>query len=119
MAAQSSVKEQLAHESEIEIVVTGRKSQREITVPIWFVVDKDTLYLLPVKGSDTQWFKNALQHPTMRIKLGSAEAQIEAMFVNDAAQVEDVVKRFRQKYGAGDVKKYYSKFDVAVMARVV
>jgi hypothetical protein len=27
-----------------------------------------------------------------------------------------VVERFREKYGAKDVKKYYSKFDVAVVA---
>jgi hypothetical protein len=27
-----------------------------------------------------------------------------------------VVDKFRAKYGAGDVKKYYSKFDVAVVA---
>jgi hypothetical protein len=26
----------------------------------------------------------------------------------------EVVERFREKHGAGDVKKYYSKFDVAV-----
>ncbi len=29
-----------------------------------------------------------------------------------------VVDNFRHKYGAHDVKKYYSKFDVAVLARV-
>jgi hypothetical protein len=27
-----------------------------------------------------------------------------------------VVEKFRKKYGAGDVKKYYWKFDVAVVA---
>jgi len=30
--------------------------------------------------------------------------------------VSPVVEKFREKYGAGDVKKYYSKFDVAVLA---
>jgi hypothetical protein len=29
-----------------------------------------------------------------------------------------VVDKFREKYGAKDVKKYYSKFDVAVVVRV-
>jgi hypothetical protein len=28
--------------------------------------------------------------------------------------VKSVVEKFREKYGAGDVKKYYSKFHVAV-----
>jgi hypothetical protein len=29
-----------------------------------------------------------------------------------------VVEKFREKYGASDVKKYYSKFDVAVVAHM-
>jgi len=29
-----------------------------------------------------------------------------------------VVERFREKYGAKDVKKYYSKFDAAVLVRL-
>jgi hypothetical protein len=29
-----------------------------------------------------------------------------------------VVEKFREKYGARDVKKYYSKFDVAVVAEL-
>jgi len=29
-----------------------------------------------------------------------------------------VVKKFCEKYGASDVKKYYAKFDVAVLAQV-
>jgi hypothetical protein len=27
-----------------------------------------------------------------------------------------VIEKFREKYGAKDVKKYYSKFDVAIIA---
>jgi hypothetical protein len=30
--------------------------------------------------------------------------------------VSSIVEKFRAKYGASDVKKYYSKFDVAVLA---
>jgi hypothetical protein len=29
-----------------------------------------------------------------------------------------VVEKFRAKYGASDVKKYYSKLDVAVLAQM-
>jgi hypothetical protein len=29
-----------------------------------------------------------------------------------------MVEKFREKYGAKDVKKYYSKFDVAVMVEL-
>jgi hypothetical protein len=32
--------------------------------------------------------------------------------------VSAVIETFRGKYGADDVKKYYSKFDVAVLAKM-
>jgi hypothetical protein len=44
----------LSRSREINITVTGRKSGRAITIPVWFVVDGEKLYLLPVMGSDTQ-----------------------------------------------------------------
>jgi deazaflavin-dependent oxidoreductase (nitroreductase family) len=107
----------LLKSSEIHISVTGRKSGRTISVPIWFVFDKD-LYLLPVHGSDTQWYKNVLKNPSIRVKAGSAEADFKAVPITDAKQVSAVIETFRGKYGAGDVKKYYSKFDVAVLAKM-
>jgi hypothetical protein len=32
--------------------------------------------------------------------------------------VKAVVEKFRDKYGAGDVKKYYAGLDVAVLVRL-
>jgi deazaflavin-dependent oxidoreductase (nitroreductase family) len=112
-----TINETLLKSSEIHISVTGRKSGRTISVPIWFVFDKD-LYLLPVHGSDTQWYKNVLKNPSIRVKAGSTEADFKAVPITDAKQVSAVIETFRGKYGAGDVKKYYSKFDVAVLAKM-
>ncbi len=50
---------------EIELTVTGRTSGREISNPVWFVQDGETLYLVPVKGSDSDWYKNILKTPTV------------------------------------------------------
>lgn len=33
-------------------------------------------------------------------------------------QVSAIVDKFREKYGAADVKKYYSKFDAAVLIHI-
>ena len=44
--------------NEIEITVTGRTSGRSLSYPVWFVLEGEKLYLLPVKGSDTDWYKN-------------------------------------------------------------
>lgn len=112
-----SLKDRLARHREINISVTGRKSGRTICLPVWFVLDDGKLYLLPVEGADTQWYKNVLKNPSIRIEAGGAEDEFKVVPVTDAKQVSSVVTKFRAKYGTNDVKKYYSKFDVAVLAQ--
>jgi len=116
-ARSDDLKDHLSRSSEITITVIGRKSGRAISIPIWFVFD-GKLYLMPVQGSDTQWYKNVLKNPKIRIKTGGMEAEVKPVSITDAAQVAAVVEKFRKKYGAGDVKKYYSNFDVAVEAEI-
>ena len=111
-----TLKDRLSRFREINISVTGRKSGRTISIPVWFVFEDDQLYLLPVQGSDTQWYKNVLKNPSIRIDAGGDAAELRAVPVTDPKQVASVVEKFRAKYGASDVKKYYSKFDVAVLA---
>jgi deazaflavin-dependent oxidoreductase (nitroreductase family) len=113
-----SLRDRLARYREIKITVTGRKSGRAISNPVWFVLEDHTLYLLPVQGSGTQWYQNVLKNPSMRIDARGAEAEVKAVPITDAQRVSAVVEKFREKYGAGDVKKYYSKFDVAVLVQV-
>src|SRR5919108_2816238 len=112
-----SLRDRLSRFREIKISVTGRKSGRIISIPVWFVSEDDKLYLLPVQGSDTQWYKNVLKKPSIRVDARGAEAKFNAVLITDAKQVSSVIEKFRAKYGAKDVKKYYSKFDVAVVAQ--
>lgn len=113
-----NLRDRLSRYREINITVTGRKSGRAITNPVWFVSEDEKLYLLPVSGSDTQWYKNVLENPTIRVDAGGSEGKFEAVALTDVKQVSSVVEKFRNKYGAGDVRKYYSKFDVAILAEV-
>lgn len=111
-----AITESLSRTREITITVTGRKSGRLISIPVWFVLEGDNLYLLPVLGSDTQWYQNVLKNPSLQIKAGGAVAEFNGVPITDAKQVSSVAAKFRSKYGAGNVKKYYSKFDVAILA---
>jgi deazaflavin-dependent oxidoreductase (nitroreductase family) len=113
-----ALKDHLSRYREINLSVTGRKSGRTISQPVWFVYDDDKVYLLPVRGSDTQWYKNVLKNPSIRIDARGADAEFQAVAITDHARVSSVVEKFRTKYGASDVKKYYSKFDVAVVAQM-
>ena len=115
-AQKDALRDRLSRYREIKLTVIGRKSGRSISNPVWFVFDDEKLYLLPVQGSDTQWYKNVLQNPAIRIDARGAEGEFQAIPITDRKQVSAVVEKFREKYGATDVKKYYSKFDVAVLA---
>ena len=106
--------EALKNTDEIEITVTGRVSGRKISNPVWFVQEGDTLYLLPVQGSDSDWYKNILKTPTIRLAADGEEWTAKVTPITNGAQVREIVEKFRRKYGADQVKKYYSKFDVAV-----
>lgn len=116
-ARKDDFRQRLSRYREINITVIGRKSGRAITNPVWFVSEDEKLYLLPVAGSETQWYKNALKNASIAIDARGAEAKFQAVPITDAKQVSSVVEKFRKKYGAGDVKKYYSKLDVAVLAQ--
>ena len=110
-----SLKDRLSRASEITITVTGRKSGRKTSRPVWFVLDVDDLYLLPVEGSDTQWYQNVLKNPKIGVEPGGATIEFKGIPITEPAEVASVADKFRKKYGPGDVKKYYSKFDVAVL----
>ena len=113
-----TLKSRLSRSREINITVTGRTSGRAISLPVWFVLEGDKLSLLPVSGSDTQWYKNVQKKPSIEIEAGGARAELKVASVTDAKQVASVAEKFRAKYGAADVKKYYAKFDVAVLANL-
>ena len=99
---------------EITLSVKGRKSGKDITRPVWFVHEANTLYLLPVQGSDTNWYKNMVVDPTLKISVNGVEISERGKQITDNNRVNDVVKKFKSKYGEGEVKKYYTNFDVAV-----
>jgi deazaflavin-dependent oxidoreductase (nitroreductase family) len=113
---QNELTNRLSRYRQINLSVTGRKSGRTISMPVWFVLEGEKFYLLPVSGSETQWYKNVLQNPEIRIDARGETAELQAVPITDAKSVKSVIEKFREKYGADNVKKYYSKFDVAVVA---
>ena len=110
------LKTHLSRAREINISVTGRKSDRTISVPVWFILEGDHVLLLPVSGSDTQWYKNVLKNPSLQVSSSGAHAELTAVPITGSKEVASVADKFRKKYGASDIKKYYSKLDVAVFA---
>jgi deazaflavin-dependent oxidoreductase (nitroreductase family) len=113
MGAEALLKS-LRRRKEIRITVRGRRTARKITLPVWFVLDDSTLWLLPVKGSRSHWFRNLGANPSLVIQAGERRATTTAELLTGRARVRSVVERFRRKYGRADVARYYSRFDAAV-----
>ena len=106
--------ERLNRAYEITLSVKSRKSGKDIPRPVWFVHEDNTLYLLPVQGSDTNWYKNMLVDPKLKISVNGKEMAVKSKVITERNRVDDIVKKFKSKYGEGEVKKYYTKFDVAI-----
>jgi len=118
-SSKDTLRERLARYHQIKISVIGRRSGKIISIPVWFVLEGEKLYLLPAQGSDTQWYQNLLKNRWIRIEARGVGTEFRATSLTDAKAVSSVVEKFREKYGARDVRRYYSKFDVAVLIRPV
>ena len=105
--------EALRETDELDLTVIGRNTGRKSTRPVWFVHEGNKIYLLPVNGSDTEWYKNALKNPTITLSADGESLTAEVKPITDPARVKQVVAKFRAKYGDDEVEKYYSKFDAA------
>jgi hypothetical protein len=113
--SRSDIYQRLDTAREIELTVKGRKSGNDISRPVWFVRERNSLYLLPVSGSDTNWFKNMRVYPLLKLFLNGKEIlSTNGRAITDENQVEDIVGKFKSRYSQGEVNKYYSKLDVAV-----
>jgi hypothetical protein len=108
------LRERLNRAYEITLSVKGRKSGRDMPRPVWFVYEGSILYLLPVQGSDTNWYKNFRVNQMLKILVNGEEISGRGKPITNGSQVDDIVKKFKSKYGEGDVRKYYPKHDVAV-----
>ena len=117
-AKKNDLKDRLSRYRQIKLTVIGRKTGQTISNPVWFVLEGEKLYLLPVKGSDTQWYKNVLKNPQIWIDARGSDAALTVKPITKSSTLKSVIEKFSEKYGASDVKKYYSKFDVAVVVEL-
>ena len=113
MGAQE-LKNALQDANEVDLTTTGRKSGNESSRPIWFVEEGEKLLLLPVSGSESNWYRNLPKTPTIGLTADGAELRAEAKPTEDSTAVDHVVEAFSAKYGADRVKEYYPGVDAAV-----
>nr|BBH92304.1 hypothetical protein KTA_05030 [Thermogemmatispora argillosa] len=112
--SQRDMRAALQRRSEIEITVKGRSSGRAYTYPVWFILEGEALYLLPVRGTETGWYKNLRQAPTLQVRAGQQTFATDVRLIEDQDRVAAITERFREKYGARQIQAYYPLINVAV-----
>jgi deazaflavin-dependent oxidoreductase (nitroreductase family) len=90
---------------EIELTVTGRRTGGKTSRPVWFVQDGAALYLVPVKGSDSGWFKNVLENPTVTLTADGVESTARATPITDGREVPRAVRRRRGREVLHEVRR--------------
>ena len=87
-----------------------------LSLDLFGLYGKARLYLLPVNGSDTNWYKNMLVNSMLKLSINGTEISLSTKGrpITDRNEVADIVRKFKSRYSEGEVKKYYTKFDVAV-----
>ena len=83
--------QQLAEEDFCYLTTTGRVSARPHTIEIWFAFHEQTLYLLSGGRDKSDWVKNALQTPSVQMKINSTIFNGTARLITDTE--EDALAR--------------------------
>lgn len=99
---------------EVELTVKGRRSGRNTTRPVWFVLEGATLYLLPMYGFKTEWYQNLLANPEIMLSVKGRTITAHARPIQEGAKVAEVANGFRSKHGTDEIEKYYVKLEAAV-----
>ncbi len=114
--ANAELEDALASARELQITIRGRVSGKKISQPVWFVYDKNerTVSLLPTQGSDSSWYKNVLKNPAVEISIEGKSSTLNASPLADMTKAKEIAEKFKEKYTAELVKKFYRKSDVCV-----
>ena len=109
-----SLLEALKKRRQISITVLGRRSGRAITIPVWFVCENNAIWLLPVYGSETQWYRNLRKNRAITVQAGKDRRDFHARLWKNRPALNRVIRWFREKYTAEQIQRWYRGLDVAV-----
>jgi deazaflavin-dependent oxidoreductase (nitroreductase family) len=86
------------------LTTTGRRTGAPHTIEIWFGIDRGTVYLMAGGRDGSDWVRNLMAHPEVRVRIRDREWDADARVV-EADTDEDARVRplLRDKYAnAGD-----------------
>ena len=91
----------LAAEPYCHLTTTGRVSGNPHTIEIWFALVADTAYLLAGAGRGSDWVRNLLKNPHVRLRIATHHFDATARLVTDPTEDALVRRLLVDKYQPG------------------
>jgi len=103
------VKRALADEDYCYLTTTGRVSGEQREIEIWFGLDGSTLYMLSGGRDRSNWVKNLIREPRVRVRIAERTWEGRARVVRDrdedARARELLAGKYAPRYG-GDLSSW-------------
>ncbi|HWP64400.1 MAG TPA: nitroreductase/quinone reductase family protein, partial [Candidatus Limnocylindria bacterium] len=93
----ASVLAALKDRRNVQLTTTGRRSGKPHTVPVWFVVEDDRIYLNTLDPT-RDWVRNAKKTPEVRLDFGDTVLIGRFRTVTDPALAARITEALREKY---------------------
>jgi deazaflavin-dependent oxidoreductase (nitroreductase family) len=93
--------EGLADEDYCYLTTTGRISGEPREIEIWFGLAGSTLYMLSGGRSRSNWVRNLMRTPEVRVRIGDREFQGTARIVDDGDEDAAARRLLLDKYAPG------------------
>jgi deazaflavin-dependent oxidoreductase (nitroreductase family) len=77
---------ELKREEYCYLTTTGRVTGRPHEIEIWFGVNEGTLYLMSGGGHKSDWVKNLLKNPSVRVQIANHTFSASARLVDDETE---------------------------------
>lgn len=87
----------LAKRQRLVLTHYGRKTGQPHEVTIWFVLDRDTVYI-GTANVNRQWVRNVQKTPQVKLSIAGENFQGTARFLSDGNEHERAMGAIRRKY---------------------
>ena len=85
------------------LTTTGRTTGNPHTIEIWFAVDRGVVYLMAGGRDRSDWVRNLIANPAVRLQIGEHDWDARARLVEAGTEEDTRVRpRLRDKYANAD-----------------
>src|SRR5436190_15299600 len=91
----------LASESYCYLTTVGRVSGKQRAIEIWFGLEGETLYMLSGGRDRSDWVRNLIKTPDVRVRIGERTFEGRARVVSDPDEDARARRLLFEKYSSG------------------